>query len=234
MAADKLNIVRFAPRGQDSFHETVIAKVSAYFTENNISPYANLKMWVKTIIMLMFYFVPYLLIVTGVAAGNTWLFFGFWLLMSVGMCGIGTSVMHDANHGTYSPNKKVNNFVGSILGVIGGYDVTWKIQHNLLHHTYTNIAGLDEDLGDIKLLRFSPRQPLRWYHRYQYIYAFLFYTQMTLFWMTVKDYLQVVRYKQHDLLVKHHVSLAQAVFRISLYKIFYYSYILVLPICIAR
>ena len=53
---------------------------------------------------------------------------------------------------------------------------------------------------------------------------------MTLFWMTAKDYLQVIRYKQHDLLIKYKVSLKQAIFRITLYKLFYYSYIIVLPI----
>jgi linoleoyl-CoA desaturase len=53
---------------------------------------------------------------------------------------------------------------------------------------------------------------------------------MTLFWMTAKDYLQVVRYKQHDLLIKQKVSLKGAIVRITLYKLFYYAYILVLPI----
>jgi linoleoyl-CoA desaturase len=150
--------------------------------------------------------------------------------MGCGMIGIGTSVMHDANHGTYSRNKRINNFIGWILEVIGGYTVTWKIQHNVLHHTYTNIAGLDEDIDSIILLRFSPRQKWYWFHRYQYIYAWFFYMIMTLYWMTAKDYLQVVRYKQHDLLVKQKVSLKQALFRITLYKLFYYSYILFLPI----
>jgi len=150
--------------------------------------------------------------------------------MAWGMAGIGTSVMHDANHGTYSPNKKVNNFISHILEIIGGYAVTWRIQHNVLHHTYTNIAGLDEDIDSIKFLRFSPQQPWRPEHRYQYLYAWFFYMMMTLFWMTAKDYLQVVRYRQHDLLVKQKVSLEQAIFRITLFKIFYYSYILVLPI----
>jgi len=49
--------------------------------------------------------------------------------------------MHDANHGTYSPNKKVNNLIGHILEIIGGYTVTLRIQHNVLHHTYTNIVA---------------------------------------------------------------------------------------------
>src|SRR3989344_544924 len=230
MAEKKLHTVRFAKGGSDSFHDTLITRANAYFRKNNSSPYANTKMWVKTVIMLSLYFVPCALMITGFAAGRPWLFFGFWLLMAVGMIGIGTSVMHDANHGTYSSNQKVNKFIGSILEIIGGYSVTWKIQHNQLHHTYTNIAGLDDDLDSIKYLRFSPRQSYYWFHRYQYLYAWFFYAVMTLFWMTAKDYLQIVRYKQHDLLVNHHVSLGQAIFRVTLYKIFYYGYIMVLPI----
>jgi linoleoyl-CoA desaturase len=230
MAIEKLNIVRFAPRGKDSFHETVISRVNAYFKQNTISPYANANMWIKTSVMLLLYFVPYVLMVTGLGKDQGLLFFSFWLLMAVGMIGIGTSVMHDANHGAYSPNRKVNSAIGFILEVIGGYAVTWKIQHNQLHHTYTNIAGLDEDIDSIKLLRFSPRQPYYWFHRYQYIYAWFFYMLMTLFWMTAKDYLQVVRYRQHDLLTRYHVSLKQAIFRITLYKLFYYAYIIFLPI----
>jgi linoleoyl-CoA desaturase len=230
MAARKFKPVSFARTGKDTFHNTVIARVNAYFRENDISPYANSTMWVKTVVMLLLYFVPYVLMVTGLGAGRPWIFFGCWFAMGWGMIGIGTSVMHDANHGTYSPNPKVNTSIGFILEIIGGYAVTWKIQHNQLHHTYTNIAGLDEDLDAIKYLRFSPQQ--KWYpfHRYQYLYAWFFYMMMTLFWMTAKDYLQVVRYKQHDLLVRHHVSLGQALFRISLFKVFYYSYVIVLPI----
>jgi linoleoyl-CoA desaturase len=180
--------------------------------------------------MLSLYFVPYVFMVTGFAAGNPCLFFGLWFVMGWGMVGIGTSVMHDAQHGSYSPKKNVNRLIGSILEIIGGYAVTWRIQHNVLHHTFTNIAGLDEDMDSIKILRFSPRQPRQSIHRYQYLYVWPFYMVMTLFWMTAKDYMQVVRYKQHDLLVKQHVSLKQAIFRITVYKIFYYSYIMVLPI----
>ncbi|PSL43830.1 linoleoyl-CoA desaturase [Chitinophaga niastensis] len=230
MKIEKIDIVRFAPRGKDSFIEAVTSKVKAYFETNDISPYANTGMWVKTIVMLLLYFVPYIFIVTGFGANNIWLFFGLWFLMGWGMIGLGTSVMHDANHGTYSPNKKVNTTIGYILEIIGGYTVTWKIQHNVLHHTYTNIAGLDDDINSIVLLRLSPRQPWHWFHRYQYIYTWFFYMIMTLFWMTAKDYLQVVRYKHHDLLIKQKVSLKQAIFHITLYKLFYYGYVLVLPL----
>jgi linoleoyl-CoA desaturase len=109
MTPIKLNIVRFAPRGENSFYATVIANVNEYFQRNNISPYANATMWIKTIVMLSLYFAPYVFIVTGQAAGNVWLFFGLWIIMAAGMIGIGTSVMHDAQHGTYSQAKWVNS-----------------------------------------------------------------------------------------------------------------------------
>jgi len=230
---EKLPIVRFAPKGENSFYDTVVRRVHDYFELHHLSSYADVRMYVKTVIMLMLYFLPYCCILLGFGASSIWLFLGFWLLMAVGMCGIGTAVMHDANHGTYSRNKKVNNFISHVLEVIGGYTVTWKIQHNVLHHTYTNVAGLDEDIDSIIFLRLSPNQKYYWFHRYQYLYAWFFYMMMTLFWMTAKDYLQVIRYKQHDLLIKQKVSLPQAVFRITLYKLFYYSYILVLPILFA-
>ncbi len=230
MKQRKLKFVRFAPVIKNGFYETVNANVDSYFLENKISPYANASMWIKTTVMLSLYMVPCVLMITGVAAGNYWLFYGFWILMAFGMVGIGTSVMHDAQHGSYSANKNVNTFIGFILEIIGGYAVTWRIQHNVLHHTFTNVAGLDEDIDSIKLLRFSPRQPKRRYHKYQYLYVWFFYMMMTLFWMTAKDYLQVIRYKQHDLLVRQKVSLKQALFRLTVYKIFYYAYIMVLPI----
>jgi linoleoyl-CoA desaturase len=229
MKVEKLDIVRFAPKGKDSFYDAVVEKVKQYFETNKISPYANTEMWIKTIAMLLLYFVPYILMVTGLA-NNLWVFFGLWFLMGIGMSGIGTSIMHDANHGTYSPNKKVNNFISYILEIIGGYTINWRIQHNVLHHTYTNVSGLDEDIDTMGLLRLSPRQPRKWFHRYQHMYAWFFYMIMTLYWMTAKDYLSVIRYKQHDLLGNQDVSFRQAMLRITLYKLFYYAYILVLPI----
>ena len=123
MKVQKLNVVRFAPKGQGSFYDYVVANVKSYFRENKISPYANTEMWVKTAVMLFLYFVPYTLMVAGSGSDRLWLFLGFWFTMGIGMSGIGTAVMHDANHGTYSPNKRVNNFISYILEIIGGYTV---------------------------------------------------------------------------------------------------------------
>ncbi|MFM7766802.1 MAG: fatty acid desaturase family protein, partial [Bacteroidota bacterium] len=63
-----------------------------------------------------------------------------WILTGTGLAGIGMSVMHDANHGAYSSNKNINRLVGHTLNMVGGSVSNWKIQHNILHHTYTNIT----------------------------------------------------------------------------------------------
>ncbi len=230
MDSDKRQIVRFAPKGENSFYDTVAANVKNYFSSNEVSPYANSEMWVKTVFMLLLYFVPYVLVVTGIGAANIWLFLGFWLLMGLGKTGIGTSVMHDANHGTYSSRKGVNQGISYALEMIGGYAVAWRIQHNVLHHTYTNVQGIDEDIDTMGLIRLSPHQPVRWFYRYQHIYAWFFYMTMTLYWMTAKDYLSLFRYRKHGLLPKQKAAFATTIFRMTLYKLFYYAYVLVLPL----
>lgn len=226
----KLAIVRFAPRGKDSFYETVSAGVNSYFSENGISPYANSRMWVKTIAMMMLYFVPYGLVVSGFASFNAWFYISLWVVMGFGMCGLGTSVMHDANHGAYSDNKYINNILSHILEFVGGYTKNWRIQHNILHHTYTNISGLDEDIETRNIIRLSPQQTWKPMHRYQHYYAWLFYMISTLYWITAKDFIAAVKYKKHGLLTKQKITFKEAIRNISLYKVFYFTYALVVPL----
>jgi linoleoyl-CoA desaturase len=54
-----------------------------------------------------------------------------------------------------------NKFVNSILWAehsiyLGGFDVNWRLQHNILHHTYTNITHVDEDIEPRLKMRWSP------------------------------------------------------------------------------
>ena len=70
-----------------------------------------------------------------------------YILMALGMSGIGLSIMHDANHGAYSKHKSINQFFGYLeVNSLGGFHTNWKIQHNVLHHSFTNVHGFDEDL----------------------------------------------------------------------------------------
>ncbi len=227
-------IVKFAPRGKDSFYDVVKDKVNEYFSTNNISPYSNSSMVLKTAVMLSLYFVPYLFIVAGLASVNMFLFYMLWLIMGCGIVGIGTSVMHDSNHGAYTENKAVNHFLGSILNILGGYSVNWKIQHNILHHTYTNIEGLDEDIEAGSLLRMSPEKPLRRFHRFQHLYCWLVYCIMNLYWITFKDYRMLIRYNKDGMLRKQKISFWKAILELSALKVVYIAYMIVLPIKFAN
>ena len=234
MELGKKQIVKFAPKGKDSFYDVVKSRVNDYFVNNNITTYSDSRMVVKTVVMLSMYFVPYIFIVTGLASVSLWLFYGLWLLMGLGIVGIGTSVMHDSNHDAYTDNKRINSLRGSVLNVLGGYALNWKIQHNILHHTYTNIEGLDEDIDAGKGLRMSPQRPLKPFHKYQHIYAWGLYCLMNLYWIVAKDYKLLFRYSKNGLLIKQKTTLRKALIELSLLKVLYIAYIIVLPIMFAH
>ena len=226
----KLNIVRFAPKNGEGFYDSLKKNIDDFFKQNNIAPTGNSKLWWKTVAMLSLFFVPITLIITGVGAASPYLFFGLWFLTGLGMVGIGCSVHHDSNHGSYSNNKTVNKIIGDIVNVVGGYDVTWRIQHNILHHTYTNIEGLDEDIEVGGLMRFSPHSKKYKLHRFQHIYAWFLYCLLTLQWVTYKDYRLLFLYEEKGLLKKEKISLRKALIELSIYKVIYFTYVLVLPL----
>ncbi|WP_348970712.1 fatty acid desaturase family protein [Chondrinema litorale] len=144
-------------------------RVDDYFNRNNKSKYGNGNMVVKTIFMLSIYFIPLITITTGIVASPL-LLFVLYIISGLGMAGIGMGVMHDAIHGSYSKNRTVNKYVGYTMNLIGANASVWKIQHNVLHHTYTNIDDVDDDINAPIFLRFSPHAKRYWLHRFQYIY----------------------------------------------------------------
>ena len=187
-------------------------------------------MKIKTVVMLSMYFVPFAFIVTGLASFNLLVFYFLWVLMGLGIVGIGASIMHDSNHGSYAKSKATNMFLGNLLNLLGGYALNWRIQHNILHHTYTNLEGMDEDIDAGPLLRMTPDKPLKGIHKYQHIYCWGLYCLMNLYWITGKDYVLLFRYHKSDLLVNQKTTLGKALFQLTALKLFYFFYVLVLPI----
>lgn len=209
-------------------------RIDTYFKDNNLDMQANTAMKTKTVLILSMYLVPYFLMVFGAAGSSLLALYGLWVLMGLGMVGIGCAVMHDSNHGSYSHNKSVNKYLGKVIALVGGYEVTWKIQHNILHHTYTNIDGLDDDIDAGVLLRFSPNSKRYFMHRFQHYYAWLLYGLLTLQWATIKDYRQLYDYHKKDLLKKEKITLKQAYTQVTLYKLVYYAYIIIIPIFVTN
>ncbi|MBI3511237.1 MAG: acyl-CoA desaturase [Bacteroidetes bacterium] len=227
MSTEKVRI-RYANK-QRQFLQTLQSRVDTYFKSNEIKRTGGFRILMKTFLMLGFFLAPYFLMIFGVV--SVW--WGLLLLsiaMGAGMAGVGLSVMHDANHGSYSNNKVLNRVMSFSMNFIGGHYLNWQIQHNMLHHTFTNIEGHDEDIAPLGFLRFSPHAPYRKIHRFQYLYAWFFYGMMTLMWITTKDFQQLSRYNKRGLVKAAKKSYAMQLFILTASKVFYYAWVVVLPL----
>ena len=205
-------------------------RVADYFDSRGLSSKANASMVIKSCLLLALTFVPYGLILSN--RFSPWVMLLLAIVMGVGMAGIGFGIAHDALHGAYTSNARINGLLGLSFDALGASSYLWKITHNIVHHTYTNIYGVDKDLAVSPLLRLSPNATRHWYHRFQHLYAFGLYACTTLFWVFIKDYQQLLDrdlgpYRDK----KHHTS---SVLTLLGAKVFYYGYAIVVPLIVLR
>lgn len=210
-------------------HEFVMnlrKKINDYFKQNGISPKANSKMIFKTIILFSSYVIPFIILLCIKVPAIVALL--LVVLMGIGIAGIGMGIMHDACHGAYSKKHWANSLLGGSLYLLGSNVLNWKIQHNVLHHTYTNISGFDEDIDDKGPIRLSENKPLKWYHKYQYMYAFFFYGLMTITMLT-NDFTRLFKYHKEGLVKSQNKSIAKEFIKMLFRKVVYLFVIIILP-----
>lgn len=212
---------------QRQFAAAVRKNVNDYFKEKGISTKGNLFLVIQSIAMLAIYIVPFVLIMTTPMILSIAIL--MVILMGIGMAGVGMCVMHDGVHGSYSKKDWVNNLAGATMFLLGSSVLNWKIQHNVLHHTYTNIEGNDEDIAVRGPIRLSEHAPLLKTHRFQYIHAFFFYGLMTIFKLT-KDFAQLARYNKAGLTRQHHSNAGIEYIKMIAVKLLYLFVFIGLPI----
>ncbi|WP_299454203.1 acyl-CoA desaturase [uncultured Microscilla sp.] len=218
--------LRFYPTSKADFFSTLRKNVDNYFKENEISKYGNHHFAIKTAAMLGLYIIPFVLILTGYF--SIWVMLFFTFLIGIGKAGIGMCVMHDANHGSAYPSKTINKILGNTMYLLGASTFAWKIQHNVLHHTYTNIYDMDEDIDSKFIIRLSPYAELKKFHKYQHIYALPLYCFLTLA-VLVKDFTQVISYTSKNFQFKAKTTQFKEVTILILTKLAYLGCVLLLP-----
>jgi linoleoyl-CoA desaturase len=201
--------------------------VNSYFKEKNISMKDNGNMAVKSVVLFSLYLVPFILILT--VDMNVWSMLLLSVLSGIGMAGTGMSVMHDAVHGSFSNKKWMNKFVGSSMYMLGGNVFNWKVQHNIMHHTFTNIQGFDEDIRSRAVIRLSQHAPALKIHRYQHIYAFFIYGLMSLSQFT-KDFWQLAKYNRSGVTRQQQGRPVGEYIKLILTKVLYLLVVIGLPI----
>ncbi len=220
--------IQFSNSLDNNFQNSLRKNVAKYFKDHGLTKHANSFMMLKTAIFLAGYFVPYFIML--LLPLPFWLYGLFILSMAFSLAGIGMSIMHDANHGAYSSSNLANLLLGYTMNLIGGNRFNWLIQHNVKHHTYTNIYGADEDLHTGGIIRFSPYAKWLWFHRLQHIYCWLLYSLGTFTWLTTKDFKQLTDLHKQGIIDR--TVLVREVTVMVLWKAFYYFYMLALPIIV--
>lgn len=218
--------IKFSSRDGASFVKEVKAEVNQYFIDNGISRHANTAMRFKTAAIMLMFFAPYILIMWGgLSLMQMWF---LTVIMGIGAAGMGFSVSHDALHGAYSSNSRVNAVLGYFFDLIGANSYMWKITHNVIHHTYTNITGIDEDLTVSPIVRLSPEAPRYPFHRFQHFFAFPAYSLATINWLFAKDFQQFLKKDIGPYKDKKHPPIE--IFKLFVTKAVAISYQVILPL----
>lgn len=211
------------------FTDEVKFAVSEYFKTHNIKTSGGWRIVLKTIIISsLFLACYYVLILSNSPPWWLWLptcfILGHYVIPGIGFC-----VMHDAIHGAYSKHKWVNYLAGLSLNFLGANNFMWKTKHNIIHHTYTNVEGLDDDIEAGPPLRLHDNKKWRRMHRHQHkwFYWRFFYSLLYLAWVWGTDYKKYftrrIMFKPIRLSVGEHF-----IFWIS--KALYVTVFLVIPI----
>lgn len=224
-----MKTIRFESQNEKEkeFAREVRKRVKTYFKENNISVNANLSMYLKTVIMLALYLVPFIILLTvNMPLVVAWL---MTVLIGVGEAGVGMSVMHDAAHGAYSSKTWVNNLFASTMTLLGSNTYNWKLQHNINHHTFTNIFNYDPDISTKAVIRLCDHAPLKKYHRFQQYYAFWLYGLLTLL-KFFGDFVELIKSNKAGTTKELKGSPVHEMVRLIIIKVAYLAIILGLPI----
>ena len=223
-------MVAFPSRAAAAFVRDVNAGVSAYFETSRRSSKGNWSMWLKTLLLFAVVLGCYAAIMSNRFTPLAML--GLAVALGIGIAGVGFSVCHDALHGAYSDRPTVNYLLGLSFDLLGANSYIWKITHNIIHHTYTNIDGVDEDIDLSPFVRLSPGTPPCRLYRYQHLYAFFAYGLAMLFWVFVKDYRYFLR---RDLgPYRNRRNPSGEVIMLVVTKLLHYGWTIVLPLMMLR
>ncbi len=174
------------PKLPISFHSELKKKIGEYFNQKGKSTTGNFKLYSKAILLVAGLIGLYIHLV----------FFTPPAIFAIAECvilgcvtaAVGFNVMHDGAHGSFSRYKWINDMASNFANFLGASQHMWKTKHNVIHHTYTNIHGVDDDIEARPLLRLCDEQPRYKIHRYQHFYFWAAYSLLYIYWVFVSDY----------------------------------------------
>lgn len=210
---------------QTDFTIALKKSVEEYFSSRNIKTTGNWKLYFKSAIVISSAIATYwVLLFIQPAAWISLLLCG---LFGLNLAIIGFNAMHDGAHGSYSQKNWLNEIMAYTLNLMGGSSLMWKIKHNVIHHTYTNIEGQDDDIDIKPFIRTNEHQKKYWFHKYQHIYFPILYSLTLLWWVFQRDFSKYFSGKISGFKIKKMNFLEHAIFWFT--KMVYVFVYLLLP-----
>ncbi len=213
---------------QRSFRKTLNDRVNAYLRDNHIPARDVPAMYLKSAVVLTWWLGTYLLLLLG----------HFPPLVNVGLCtvwalaiaAVGFNVMHDANHNGYSDHPRINRLIGLSAEMLGMSGFRWRVKHNVWHHTYTNIAGFDDDVETFGLMRLTPRERWKPLHKAQAWYFPVVYSLIG-FDFILRDFMMVFTGKSD---ANHIYPQMDALDKLTFWagKLFFFAIMFALPLLV--
>lgn len=213
---------------KENFAQELRKQVQHYFQSKNISKFGGKKIIIKSVLILIFFGLNYYL----------WLFsnFEFWikviLSITLGILTslIGFNIMHDGAHQSFNKRKWLNEVASYTLNFLGANVFFWKTKHNIVHHTYTNIPEVDDDIEAGVFLHLNPSKKRYYLHRFQHLYFPLVYAFLYLYWVFYADYKKYFSKKVKLVAIADFNIRQKVVFWLS--KLFHLGIFVVLPVMV--
>lgn len=195
-----MNVIpKFTPV-KPSFHTELKKRISQHFEKTGKATTGNYSLWSKALILIaaLIFFYVHLVFFTPSAG---WAI-AECILLGVTVASIGFNIMHDGAHGSFSNNAFLNKMAAVTLGFLGGSHFMWNVKHNIIHHAYTNIDGVDDDIDAKPFLRMASTQKKYKMHRFQHWYFWFFYCWLYVYWIFFSDYKKYFTRKIGDVPIK--------------------------------
>jgi linoleoyl-CoA desaturase len=169
-----------------SFHSELKQRISDYFREVGKSTTGNYSLFIKAIVLVVSFLFVYVHLVFFTPV--PWLAITECVILGGLTASIGFNVMHDGAHGSFSRYQWLNKLAALSLNFLGANNFMWNTKHNIVHHAYTNVDGVDDDINARPFLRLCETQKHYKMHRYQHWYFWLAYSLLYIYWVFVSDY----------------------------------------------
>jgi linoleoyl-CoA desaturase len=209
-----------------NFHKELKQRVNNYFIENNKKSTGNFSLHFKAVLLWTLFVTFYILTVFFYT--NAWVGVLETFILGGLTAAIGFNVMHDGGHGSFSDSPFWNKMAAFSVNGLGASMLMWNNKHNIIHHTYTNIDGIDDDIEIKPMLRMCETQKKYKVHRFQHIYVWFLYTMLLLIWVFATDYTKYFRKKVGNVPIKKFSAFDHFAFWAA--KVFYYAMFIALPI----